>query len=367
MKTNEKNNVLENSSITVFRYKMDDLEKKLVQEHEIIKNDIAITLAKDLAGMKPSKPEAECFKDVYSGVINGAYSRMMSTVKKEIKSEIETHHLVADKLEADKKLQEAETELEKVETAYRLKKRELESCDKTIGKKAGRYKWTRLILIFLVLVDTLISGTALQAMGYPLITSYIIGLAIGIGIFYIAENLPEIIEKGKTPLQKRLLAAAIFSVLFIVFYVLGIFRTTTFKGGDVFDGGSGPLYFACLNLFFTAVAMIVVYFTGLSRDEKKILDKYKTAEDEAKELKKELDALKLEITKVRKEQKDSELARKQIQIYAHDMQEMVQSLYEESQKTFFSTNCIHRSDGKVPKFFEEDIPMLSSFHKNLTI
>jgi len=140
-------------------------------------------------------------------------------------------------------------------------------------------------------------------MGYPLITSYIIGLAIGIGIFYIAENLPEIIEKGKTPLQKRLLAAAIFSVLFIVFYVLGIFRTTTFKGGDVFDGGSGPLYFACLNLFFTAVAMIVVYFTGLSRDEKKILDKYKTAEDEAKELKKELDALKLEITKVRKDKK----------------------------------------------------------------
>jgi hypothetical protein len=70
---------------------------------------------------------------------------------------------------------------------------------------------------------------------------------------------------------------------------------------------------------------------------------------------------------VRKEQKDSELARKQIQIYAHDMQEMVQSLYEESQKTFFSTNCIYRSDGKVPKFFEEDIPMLSSFHKNLTI
>ena len=58
MKTNEKNNVSENSSITVFRYKMDDLEKKLVQEHEIIKNDIAITLAKDLAGMKPSKPEA---------------------------------------------------------------------------------------------------------------------------------------------------------------------------------------------------------------------------------------------------------------------------------------------------------------------
>ena len=367
MKTKVKKNVSENSTITVFRYKMEDLEKKLNQEHNEIKNGIAVPLAKDLGNMQPSKPEADCEDDVYSGVIQGAYSKMMMTIKKELQSEIESHHIIADKAEADKKLQEAETELEKAETDYRLKKRELESCDKTIEKKAKRYKWTRGVLFFLVLVDTLISGTALQAMGYPLITSYILGFAIGIGIFMVAEYLPEIISKGKTLWQKRLITIVVFTLLFIVFYVLGIFRTTTFSGNAVFGDGAGPLYFACLNLFFTAVATLVVFFADLTRAEKKIWDKYKTAEEEADTLKKLVDELKLKITDIRKVQKESELARKQIQIYAHDMQELVQRLYEESQKTFYSTNCIHRSDGKVPKFFKYDIPMLPSFYSGLTI
>ncbi len=367
MKTKVKNKVSENSTITVFRYKMEDLENKLTQEHETIKNEIAIPLGKDLGNMNPSKPEVDCEKDVYSGVISGTYSKMMMTAKKELQSEIESHHIIADKQEADGKLQELEKELEKKETDYRLKKRELEKCDNTLKKKAQRYKWTRLILMFLILVDTLISGVALQAMGYPLITSYIIGLAIGIGIFFTAEHLPEIISKGKTLWQKRLIAVSVFTVLFVVFYVLGIFRTTTFNGNDVFEDGAGPLYFACLNLFFTAVATLVFYFTGLSRSEKKIWDTYRIAEEEAKTLKGEVDAIKIQIADVRKEQKESELARKQIQIYAHDIQELIQRLYEESQKTFYSTNCIHRSDGKVPKFFGDEIPQLPSFYKGFNL
>ena len=367
MKTKIKNNVSENNSITVFRYKMADLENKLYQEHEAIKNEIAIPLGKDLGNMKPSKPEADCEKDVYSGVISGAYSKMMMTAKKELQSDIESHHILADKEEADRKLKELETELEKKETDYRLKKRELEKCDNTLKKKAQRYFWSKIILFFFTGVDCVISSSALQSMGYPLITSYIIGLAIGIGIFFTAEHLPEIIDKGKTLWQKRLIAFTVFTVLFIVFYVLGIFRTTTFRGNEVFGNGAGPFYFACLNLFFTAVATLVVYFAGLSRAEKKIWDKYRIAEDEAKALKIEVEELKERITEVRKEQKESELARKQIQIYAHDIQELIQRLFEEAQKTFYSTNCIHRSDGKVPKFFENEIPMLPSFYKGLNV
>ena len=367
MKQKINNKVSENNSITVFRYKMEDLENKLTQEHETIKKEIAIPLGKDLGNMNPCKPEANCEKDVYSGIINGAYSKMMMSAKKELQSEIESYHILADKEEADKKLKDLASELEKKETDFRLKKRELEKCDNTLKKKAKRYKWIRFVLMFLVLVDTLISGTALQAMGYPLITSYVIGLAIGIGIFFTAEYLHEIIAWGKTLWQKRAIAITVFVVLFILFYVLGIFRTTTFRNNEVFGEGAGPFYFACLNLFFTGVASLVVTFAGLSKTEKKIWDKYCIAEEETKELQKEVETLKTQITQVRKQQKESELARKQIQIYAHDIQELVQRLYEDSQKTFFSTNCIHRSDGKVPKFFEQPIPMLPSFYKGLSV
>lgn len=360
MKTEIKNN-----SITIFRYKVEDLEKKFTQEHEAIKKEIVMPLAKDLANMQPSRPEPECVNDVYTGVINGNYSKMITVAKKELQSEIESHHINADREEAGKKLEELNNELEKKETDYRIKKRELDKCDNSLNKKASRYIWIKLILFFLVFVDMLISGTALQAMGYPLIISYILGLAIGVGIFFTAEYLPEIIAKGKTQWQKRLIILTVFSALFIVFYVLGIFRTTSFRGGDVFKDGVSPIYFACLNLFFTTVATLVVYFAGLSRAEKKILDKYRIIQDEVKLLLDEVNDLKQRITEIRKEQKESELARKQIQIYANDIQELIQRYFEESQKTFYSTNLIHRSDGKTPKFFEHPIPKLPTFNKSI--
>ena len=92
------------NNITIFRYKIEDLEKKLTEEHEAIKSTIAIPLAQDLGVMKPSKPEATCEKDVYSGVIEGAYSKMMMTAKKELQSEIESFHIISEKQEADIKI-----------------------------------------------------------------------------------------------------------------------------------------------------------------------------------------------------------------------------------------------------------------------
>lgn len=364
MKTTVNNKTVD-SNITIFRYKMEALENKLTEAHETIKNDIAIPLGKDLAAM--NKPEPECTKDVYSGVINGAYSKMMMSAKKEMQSEIESHHIISEKEEADKQLTDLSKQLESKETNLRLKKRELEKCDKSLLKRAKRYRWTRLLLMFLVLVDLLLSGVALQSMGYPLVVSYIIGLAIGIGIFFLAENLPEIISKGKTPVQRRLITFAIFCLLFAVFYVLGIFRSTSFSGNEEFGSGIHPLYFVALNMFFSVIASLVVFFNGLKKHEKKTLDEYKLALEDVEQLEVEIDKLKAQIKDVRKTQAESELARRQIQIYAHDIQELIQRFYEESQKTFYSTNLIHRSDGKTPKFFEDEIPQLPSFYRGLNI
>jgi hypothetical protein len=368
MKTTVNNNAVTDSSITIFRYKTEELEKKLLAEHETIKSEVAIPLGKDLGAMQPSKPEADCEKDVYSGIISGAYSKMMMTAKKELQSEIESHHIISDETEANVKLKELSTELEKKETDCRLKKRELEKCDNSLLKKDARYKFpTRPALGFFMLVDTLISGTALQAMGYSLITSYVIGLAIGIGIFFLAENLPEIIQKGRNLLEKRLIAIGAFIFLFGVFYVLGIFRSTTFNSGTNFSTGIKPIYFASLNMFFSIIATLVVYFKGLSKSEKKVLDAYRLTKEAVEKLEAEIRTLKDAIIKVREELSSSRLARKQILIYSESIEELIQRFYEESQKTFYSTNCIHRSDGKTPKFFEDDIPRLPSFKNSLNL
>jgi len=354
-------------TITIFRYKVEELEKRLTQQHETIKNEIAIPLAKDLGAIQPSKPEADCTTDVYTGPIEASYAKMMVTAKKELQTEIESSHIQADKQEATKQLETLETELEKKKTDHRLKKKELEQCDNSLIKKAKRYKVTRLFLIFLVLVDTLLSGAALEAMGYPLIASYVIGLAIGIGIFFLAENLPEIIAKGKTRIARIGITVIAFSLLFTVFYILGIFRTTTFNGGEAFGSGISPAYFAALNLFFSGIATLVVYFKGLTKAEKETLDRYKITLGELEQLSNEITALEAKIIEIRTKQADSELARKQIQYYGRDIAELIQRFFEESQKTFYSTNCIHRSDGQVPFFFKDPIKQLPSFYNNLNL
>ena len=364
----KKNSNVPDNEITIFRYKVEELEQRLLSEHQTIKTQTAVQLGKDLGAMQPSKPEPECDKDVYSGVISGSYSTMMLTAKKEMQSEIEMHNIISDKKESEKKLKEHSKDLEQKETDCRLKKGELKKCDNSLIRKEKRYNsQVRPILIFLVLIDAIISGTALQAMGYSLIVSYVIGLAIGIGIFFIAENLPEIIQKGRTLWEKRLISIGAFAFLFCIFYVLGIFRSTTFNASTDYGSGIEPIYFACLNMFFSIIATLVVYFKGLNKAEKKILDRYHITKDEVERLESEIKNLKALIVKVREEEASSELTRKQILMYAENIEELIQRLYEESQKTFYSTNCIHRSDGKTPRFFEKPIPRLTSFKNSLKL
>lgn len=368
MKAQENRTVRTNNTFTIFRYKIEDLEEQLHKQHEVIKNEVAIPLGKDLGTMQPNKPEPDCEKDVYSGMISGAYSKMMMDARQELQSEIETHHIISDKLEAELKLDELSKELEKTQTEARLKKRDLDACDNSLLKKEKRYKKIRWFLLFIILVDMFLSSAALMAMGYNAITSYIVGIAIGGSIFFASEQVPNMVNKGRNLWERRGVLFGIFAIAFGVFYVLGIFRATSFNEGVLSQTqGVNPFYFACLNLFFFAVSVITVYQHRLTSAERKVLDKWKLTKEELDELNTKVGSLKLEILTIRKEQAETELARKQILIYSNNIQELVQRLFEDSQKTFYSTNCIYRSDGKTPKFFEHDIPQLPSFNNTLKL
>ena len=104
---------------------------------------------------------------------------------------------------------------------------------------------TKYIILFLILVDTFnFQETALQAMGLSAhYVPIILGFAIGVGIFLVAEYLPEIISKGKTLWQK----ATDYNTYFLqglfhsVFMYLVFFRTTNILAANtVFGNGAGP-------------------------------------------------------------------------------------------------------------------------------
>lgn len=366
MKTNRLNKQENDNKMTIYRYQKKDLEDFLYQSHDTIIKDTAIPLGKDLA--QRNKPEVDCAKEqVYCGVISGAYNRLMMKAKTELQSEIEQHHLIADKKKFDDELDLLEKELVEKENETRLCKRDLDQCDNSLLKKEKRYKRIRWFLVFLILTDTLLSSVAMQSMGNSLLVSYFIGLGIGLGIFFISERIPEIIEKGNTRLQKRLIAVSIFSVLGILFYVLGVFRTINFTSSNAFGDGVKPVYFMALNLFFVLVATTVSYFSRPTKKERIILDLWKIKKEELEVLNTKLDKIKNTISSLKDTQMNNELSRKQLLIYAKDIQQLIQHFYEEAQKTFMSTNLIHRSDAKIPEFFSDAIPKLPLFYNDLKL
>jgi len=366
MKTQKLNKQNLDDKITIYRYKQKEMEDFLYSSHDKIIKETAISLGKDLA--ERNKPEESCNKEqAYSGVISGPYNKLMMQVKTDLQTEIEEYNIVSDNDKFDLELKELDKELTFKENSLRLKNRELSKEDNTLLKKEKRYKKMQIGLIFIILIDMLISSASMQAMGYSLVISYLIGLGIGIGIYFFSERLPLIIAKGRTKIERRAIAIISFSVLVVVFYVLGIFRTINFSNGTAIGQGAKPIYFTCLNMFFVMVATTVSWFNRLTPQERKTLDQWKLKMEEVKALQNEIGVLKTKITQLRSTKAHSELSRKQLLLYARDIQELIQRLYEEAFKVFMSTNLVHRSDGKIPKFFNDDVPKLTVFYTNLKL
>lgn len=363
MKT--KKNKLDNT-IQVFRQQEKEVEKVLYKAHDDIMKNIAIPTAKDLAAI--NKPESKCNNEqAYLGILSGAYGKLMMIPRTELQTEIENLHIEKEKEETVEKMKILEEQYEEKKNKLRLKTRAVEEQDNTLLKKERRAKRTDILLALMILVDMLLSSAALQALGYSLIASYGIGLGIGFGIFFISKYIPTLIRKGKTIWQQRFIAIAIFLGLATVFYVLGVFRSTTLDNDSVISKDYWPLYFMSLNLFFVLVATIANAFTALTSLERQLIDKWRIAKEEKEQLEKETQELQDKIQTLREEQNRNELSRKQLLLYAKDIQLLIQQLYEEAYKTFMSTNLIHRSDGKVPLFYSHPIPKLPSFYKDLEL
>lgn len=366
MKQN-KTSLQANNQITIFRYKQKDMEDKLYASHDAIIKDTAIPLGKDLAGL--NKPEADCkTEQIYCGVISGAYNKLMMQSKTELQADIESQHIILDKAESKRTLTDLNKQLTETENKLRLKQRDLDTCDNSLLKKEKRYKKMQFFLVFMILIDMLISSVALEAMGYSRLVSYLIGFGIGIGIYFISERIPELIDKGHTVFHKRIIAVTVFVLLCIVFYVLGIFRSISFSDGNgIFSTGAKPIYFMFLNMFFVLVTTCVCYFSRLTKKERTALDTWKITQEEAETLQQRVTELKSQINEVHQTQLNSELSRKQLLLYAKDIEMLIQQLYEEAFKTFMSTNLIHRSDQLVPEFFGYDIPKLPTFTNTISL
>jgi len=356
-------------NLIVFRTQRKDVEQQLREQHQTILETVTIPTAVDLAGL--NKPEGDCSDpEIYSGVITSQYKTMMLEPKTELLAEIEELQINLDAQEAKQKEKELQKELQTLENEHRLKEREFKKQDdaNALEKKGKRFKDIRPFLFFMILVDMFLSSLSLEAMGYNKIIAYCIGLGIASGIYFLAENIGNIIAFGKNTMQKRIIGIGLFIGLSLFFYVLGIFRSLRFSGlEDTFAQGSRPIYFMLLNLFFVLVTCTVCYVMKLTKKERERLDKWKALKEELQQLADKVTAIKYEIATIREKQKVNELSRKQILLYAQDLQRLVQQLFEESFSTFKSQNMIHRSDKQVPAYFSQPAPKLPVFYNDFKL
>ncbi len=364
MKT--KKNNFDNNIIKIFRQDQKNLESKIYKVHDDIMKNIAIPVAKDLSAL--NKPEPDCDNEqAYCGILSGAYGKLMMIPRTELQTDIESLHIEKEKEESDQKMKVLQEQYNEKKNKLRLKIRKVEEQDNTLLKKEQRAKRTDILLGLMILIDMLLSSTALQALGYSLVASYLIGFGIGCGIFFISKHIPAIIRKGRTIWQQRAIALALFAGLATIFYVLGIFRSATLNDTALISNDNWPFYFMCLNMFFVLVATAANAFAALTPMERQLLDEWKIAKEEKETLEKQTEEIQQKIQILREEQNRNELSRRQLLMYAKDIQMLIQQLYEEAYKTFMSTNLIHRSDGKVPSFYSNQIPKLPSFYKDIEI
>ena len=348
-----------------YRVKNSELEQELSKRHTVTLKQVSIPLGKDLALRTPCLPEPDCESDNFTGEIQARYSNDLRYAKMELQARIQPEYIDSENILADKKLQELTDEKSNLENERRIKNSDAESCDLGVLKKGLNYNFgLRPLNALVVLLDMFLSSQALQNIGISSAAAYGIGFVIGVGIFFIAENLPDIILKGRSWVERWLIATIIFAVLSAIFLFLGKQRVvgyvgTTLEGSDAIR----PIYFASMNMFMTLVVVITAYFGRPTKAQRDIINRYKQGKDEVKRLTVKVKILSEDITKLRAKQSSRQLFRKQITEYERYIYELIQGYFEESIRAFESTNRRYRRDGITPKFFGNPIKPLA--HNNV--
>lgn len=320
----------------------------------------AIELAKDNASL--NLPLVDSQPNIFVGAITVFFGKGIGYIRTSLSSSLSKFNEIEAKKEVETQIKSIQKESDDLVHKLRLKEREKQKREDT-GlvplKKESRWQKLRIFNFFVILLDIAISSSAFQKMGYNLLPSLAIGLGVGIAIYLLSENFPEIINRGKTKTQRVIIGVLTYLGLTIVFYVLGVFRSKGLDSGE--DIVSSPWYFCCLNLFFYSVTSIVALLNKPTLADRKQLDLWHTLLDEIAELerrKKECETKEQNVLLAyhkKREEYDK------IYSYACSLEALVSQLYRDAIQSYISTNIQYRSDSVVPDFFNHPISPLELY------
>lgn len=346
----------------VFSFSNPELEGELSQLAEDGKS-YAVELGKDNATQ--NVPTQKSPMKPFFGSIKSFFSPGIGKIRSMLKSALGKSDLEAAKTDLDNKKDIAAKELVEVENQIRLKLREKQKSEEKGNapvKKMQRWKRLRVFNFFVIFLDILLSAQAFQQMGYNWIPSLGIGIGLGISIYLISENFPEIIARGKTRPQRIAIIVSVFVALTIVFFVIGVFRSNGLSSSS--GSGTSPWHFTILNLFFFSTASAVVLLNKPNRAERKQLDAWFSLLDELKEQEARKAKIQGDVDRAQLVYNEKREAYEKVWYYAQDLEQLVVNYYEDAIQAYITTNVQFRSDGVIPDGFSENPPALDLHFTN---
>jgi hypothetical protein len=345
--------------VKVYHYENAELTASLITEHQILikkSKDLAI----DLAGR--NLPQRDVVSvDPYTGSLREGYNRMIQKSKQVLNPENQGEQLDIEEDDHVKEVHIQEEKIGELANKVRIKENELSKSDNSLEQKARR--WNRFYKPFtwvVILADIAISGVAIEQLHYPKWVSLLLASCIGFSILMLSHHLPAIINKGKTPRQKKALAITVLGASFIIFLVLGFFRSMALKEAHI----GHAFGFSAINFFFLLVATAVSHFNRPTEHDYKTIDAYKLIQEQHKHLSLEKERLELEFKHLNEAFREKEDLRKRIIQYAKDTELTINSMWFECYNDFVQTNLFHRKDGSLPEAFAKKPEPLTMYYQN---
>lgn len=301
---------------------------------------------------KRNQPEAEGDRlDHYVSEVKAGYEKLGAVIYHHLQPEA---HFPEAKWDADYyKNKEAETEKE-------IQKK---TCEKyTLQHVLGKFDpliirtrlWLAMLITGLIAIgDTVFIVNSFQVLGDNLLRALLLSMGVSVSFFVFSHFVPFRIKEAETIRRKRIILIVTMLIATVVYGATAMLRSTYLASKDVHIS---PVYFVIINLFLFIVSMLVSYYLLPTMPELKNNSQKMKQHKAICSKQNEIDKLVSEKKEIEKAGLENKKQRARIIYTANYALDIIRKMYKESIALFKSENLIHRTDGKVPQCFSDEIP-----------
>ncbi len=344
---------MKKTSLTVISSQRNPEIEKLIQLSDKNLKELAQKNAQHFA--KRNLPSGEDISlGPYTNDIRSGYEALQANVLHKLQPDAHFPEASADADHLRDKDKHLDSEIKKKEDQNKNDEYELGKHGQNSIR--GRLNLALFITLILTIGETVFNAISFSVFGENLLFALILSLAISIAILSLAHFSAFLFKSVKSNMHRLLIVVCTLLLVSGIFTALAVFRTQYLAYHDV---SINPFHFFIFNLFFFLVAALVsVFLLPTWQDIKgnlhkmkleKVINKRRSEITTLKEQKAQIKTIVLDNTKIRI--RDS--------YYATYLIEYINKLYRETLEQFKTCNLTFRTDGIVPKCFNQSTSNLN--------